>query len=599
MITKISEHPDYLTALQSPTATAIEIQTTLNSLDTLGYFNRELAVGISSNITIDRIALYIKKYSAIYRIKSHIEIGNYDSLLDDIQRFKSINVEYFLYLPFFDNLLPSFEAQIYSGLSDDIIDTKLEEYRNLLTLAFKEASAFKQIFVVTFHRHSALSYYGDPDVIDQVIEKFNNTLISIAKKYQNSIIINSDNIIATLGINNIFDYRFYFQSKAPYASLFFDKISSIILSSTKAFSSYFIKAIIVDCDNTLWGGIIGEDLINGVQLSKFDFPGNIYWRIQHLLLGLERRGILLCLCSKNNLSDVDAMIDGHPDMIIKHKNIAIKKINWNDKVHNIREISQELNIGLDSLIFLDDSDFECQAVKTQLPMVKTFQVPKKLSSYENLLNKIIQSVDKNQKSNEAVAQTEKYRMIAAAKSTEASYDTQEEYLASLDLKVEISRNNITSIPRISELSLKSNQFNLTTIRYSEGEIFNLMHDSEASVYSLVVTDKFGSAGLTGVVIVKFVANIMEIESFFMSCRVIGRGVEFSFWDTIVADGLTKNCSKLVATYRQSDRNAQVENFYDQLGLFEENNDPHLKSYSADLNSIAFPTKKWIEVKNVR
>jgi FkbH-like protein len=354
----------------------------------------------------------------------------------------------------------------------------------------------------------------------------------------------------------------------------------------------------LDCDNTLWGGVIGEDLLSGIGLDKHDYPGNIFWKIQNEILALEKSGALLCLCSKNNPADVDEVLEKHPSMVIREGHIAVKKVNWGDKASNIRSLSQELNIGLDSMVFLDDSSFECEAVRQQLPMVKTFQVPKNLSDYPGLLSEIKKLFLAGGVTEESKSKTLQYRQRSEAEALKAQFENQDEYLASLGLKVELSLNLRSSVPRISELSMKSNQFNLTTTRYSEAEILSMMDHDNFAVYSLVVSDKFGNAGLTGVVIVKYEGDKAVVDNFYMSCRVIGRGVEMVIWHQIIANGINRGCTQLHAKYLKSAKNSLVNDFYDRLGLPVVDQFDAGREYSVSLTDFSPPPTSWITTEYV-
>jgi FkbH-like protein len=393
-----------------------------------------------------------------------------------------------------------------------------------------------------------------------------------------------------------FDTRFYFRNKAPYTGVFFNELARRIASISRNFGTYFYKVLVLDCDNTLWGGVIGEDLISGIKLGPFDYPGNIYWRMQHEFSALERNGILLCLCSKNNLADVDEVFQSHPEMVLKPSQIIFKKVNWNDKSTNLIELSKELNVGLDSIVFLDDSSFECESVRQQLPMVKTIQVPVNLSQYPQAVHEIKELFMAGGISADSRGKTEQYRQRADALASQVQFESQEAYFFSLKMKVELSCNSISSLERISELTMKSNQFNLTTQRYSETEILHFMQSSDIDIYSFHVSDKFGKSGLTGVIFLRYVDKGVIVENFLMSCRVIGRGVETVLWSKIASNALHRGCDELRAMYVRSAKNSQVVDFYDRLGLvLTHTSADGIKHYRTDLTSFAPPLIPWIEL----
>jgi FkbH-like protein len=306
--------------------------------------------------------------------------------------------------------------------------------------------------------------------------------------------------------------------------------------------------------------------------------------------------VLLCLCSKNNPEDVDEVLDKHPDTVLRREHIAARRVNWNDKVSNLQAIAGELNIGLDSLVFIDDSDFECNAVRSALPAVRVFQVPKTLSDYPRLLGEIRELFLAGGISAESRSKTAQYRQRQEAAESSAQFETNEQYLASLDLQVQLTRDDMASLARISELTLKSNQFNLTTLRQSPAEIRQRIDSDAGTVYSLGVSDRFGNAGLTGVVLATWQGETARIDAFLMSCRVIGRGVEFCFWPELIEDARRRGCRFIEAEYRPTAKNAQVADFYDRLGLPLVAEDNGARCYRAALDGFSPPPIDWIKVK---
>lgn len=556
-----------------------------------------MKIGISSSATVDLLSIYLRKYGLLNGTKIEMVAGNYDDPIGDIALFMQVGVEQIVLLPLFDNLLPSFEAQLES-LDPTIIDAKEIELRKRYRMVFDKARAVPVIYLCTFHRISRPADAANRDVVSIVLTRFNAALLEEAAAFANIRIIDTEDIMRTVGQVAAFDARFYFRNKAPYTGVYMNELARRIAATSRGFGAHFYKVLALDCDNTLWGGVIGEDLLSGIKLNRYDYPGNIFWRMQHEFAALERQGILLALVTKNNPADIDEVLQNHPDMVLKESQIMAKKVNWNDKPSNLRALAKELNVGLDSFIFLDDSSFECEAVRQQLPMVKTVQVPATLSDYPRVVAEIKSLFLAGGISPDSKGKTEQYRQRAGAEELKAQFETQEEYLTSLELKVELTRNARASAGRISELSQKSNQFNLTTRRYSVAEIEQMMEGVGHTVYSLVVSDKFGNAGLTGVVVMRYEGNIATVENFFMSCRVIGRGVETGIWTRIVADALKRGCTELSAEFISSPKNAQVADFYDRLGMTMTKECDGARQYSIATTDFFAPANSWIEMNYV-
>jgi FkbH-like protein len=558
---------------------------------------RKVKIGVSSSATVDLLNIYLRRHGLLNGAKIELVAGNYDDPIGDIDLFEQAGVEQIVMLPFFDNLLPSFESQL-ENIDPSIIDAKENELRQRYRMAFEKARSVATIYLGTFHRMGGITDLSGQDSVSIVLGRFNRALREEAEVHANIRMIDTEDIVRVVGQQAVFDNRFYFRSKAPYTSAYMNELARRIAATARGFGSYFYKVLALDCDNTLWGGVIGEDLINGIKLNRHDYPGNIFWRMQQEFAALERQGILLALVTKNNPADVDEVIQSHPDMVLKESQFVVKKVNWEDKASNLRALAKELNVGLDSIIFLDDSSFECEAVRQQLPLVKTVQVPATLSDYPNVFAEIKLLLLAGGIAPDSKSKTEQYRQRAGAEELKAQCETQEDYLASLELKVELTRNASDSTGRISELSQKSNQFNLTNHRYSVAEIEQMMEGDSHAVYSLVVSDKFGNAGLTGVAVIRYEGSVATVENFFMSCRVIGRGVETCIWTRIVADAAKRGCTKLNAEFILSSKNAQVGCFYDRLGMTMRKEGDGTRQYANSIADFIAPENSWIEITYV-
>ena len=592
----IDNHAD-IAVLNNSDSTLSQIIQAVTNLE-IAEPERRISIGLSSSVTVELLGLYLRKYGLLSGAQIIIQQGNYDDPIGDVDLFKNAGVEHMIMLPFLDTLMPSLEAQL-EYMSSDLLADKEREVRNRYRVAFEKAKEFKSIFFGIFHRFENSIDIAGTDAVAKVISRFNQSLREEASAFPNIRIIDTEDVVRTVGQAAAFDKRFYFRSKAPYTRVYFNELARRVAAATRGFGLHFYKVLVLDCDNTLWGGVVGEDLMAGIKLGPYDYPGNIFWRMQHLFSALERSGILLCLCSKNNPADIDEIFQCHPEMVLKLSQIVVKKVNWNDKPSNLRELAKELNVGLDSIVFLDDSSFECESVRQQLPMVKTIQVPSALSEYPRVVQEIKELFLAGGISAESRGKTEQYRQRADAMAMQAKFESQDAYLASLQMKVELSCNIVASAARISELSMKSNQFNLTSYRFSEAEVIKLMQSPDSAVFSLFVSDKFGKAGLTGVVFMRFLDGVAQIDNFLMSCRVIGRGVETAIWTQIARNAVLRGCTTLVATFIPSAKNAQVIDFYDRLGLATSRiTADGVKHYCISLTSFAPPVTPWIELTYV-
>ncbi|MDB5964004.1 MAG: FkbH protein [Polaromonas sp.] len=584
-----------IAALRDPALSMTQLMQTLEALEAPGDGRRVLKVGISSSVTVELLGTYLRKQAAIHGLRMEPVQGSYDDPVGDIQRFAGEGVEQVVLIPFLDNLMPSFEAQLPT-LPAELAAAKEAEVQSRLSLALKAGQAFAAIYISTFHRMMPAVDPSAQDAVGACLARLNAMLQREATQHTNVRLVDAQQIIAGMGSGAALDARFYYRAKAPYSARYLDAFAATISDASRGFGSYFYKVLALDCDNTLWGGIIGEDGAEGIKLSPFDYPGNIFWRVQHEISWLEQNGVLLCLCTKNNPADVEEVFASHPDMVLKPVQIAARRVNWTDKARNLRELATELDIGLDSIVFLDDSEFECAAVRSQLPQVHTVQVPKNLPDYPAVLQRLGRLFLGGGVSAESRSKTQQYQQRAAAIAQQAEFRSQEDYLRSLNLQAFLTRNAHASVARIAELSQKSNQFNLTTQRYSAADISQRMNGPDADVYSLVVKDRFGDAGLTGVVVIHYEDQLARVDAFFMSCRVIGRGVEFSIWNHITAQAAARGCKELRASYVPSAKNALVQRFFDDLGMqrIATPDSTGVTNYRLALPATALVNRDWIE-----
>jgi FkbH-like protein len=321
------------------------------------------------------------------------------------------------------------------------------------------------------------------------------------------------------------------------------------------------KVVLLDADNTLWAGIVGEDGIDALQVDH-QFPGIVHRKFQQQLLELRSSGLLLALVSKNNEPDVREAFDSL-DMPLKWDSFSAVRANWNPKSENIALIASELNVGLDSMIFIDDNVFEIEQVRAAHPMVECFRFDGRNAKEALSLLYGIAGLGAWAVTDEDAAKSEQYAQEAQRKQIESTATSVEEYIASLGIQIEAGVNRTAQVKRISQLTNKTNQFNLTTRRYSEADILVAMQ--EGKVFDFRVTDKFGDMGIVGVAIIRHGA----IEAFLMSCRALGRHVEQTMLAYCCA---VAGEPALTAHFIPTAKNGMAADFYEQSGLFKRSED---------------------------
>ncbi len=324
------------------------------------------------------------------------------------------------------------------------------------------------------------------------------------------------------------------------------------------------KCLVVDLDNTLWGGIAGEDGLSGIKLDITD-TGRSFYDFQKELLNLYDKGIILAINSKNNVEDAMNIIENHPRMVLKKKHFSAMKINWQDKVKNMIEIAEELNIGTDSIVFFDDNIVEREFVKSMLPEVTVVDVPNDTSKYSDAIRKLVEfehlKLTEEDLTRNAMYENNKKRTAAQTK-----FNNLEDYLKSIQTKVILEFSNDFNMPRIAQLTQKTNQFNMTTKRYTQQDITKFHHSSDYIVMSCQVTDIYGDNGIAGVCIAKREGECAYIDTFLLSCRVMGRNVEYAFLNRMIELLRERGTKTIYAYYRRTEKNKANMEFYSKAGL---------------------------------
>lgn len=304
----------------------------------------------------------------------------------------------------------------------------------------------------------------------------------------------------------------------PYTPTFFTSLATMIARRIFALRSKPYKVIVLDCDQTLWKGICGEDGPDGIEINT---P---YQALQEFMVGQHNVGILLCVCSKNNEEDVVQVFDRHPRMLLRRNHIVAWRINWKSKSENIKSLADELQLGLDSFIFIDDNPIECAQVQAECPEVLTLQLPQEPGDIPKFFDHVW-AFDHLKVTEEDKERIELYKQNIKRSQFQKETLTFHNFLAGLELKVNISEMSDSQIARAAQLTQRTNQFNFTTIRRSEAEIQKLCQSEELERLVVEVSDRFGDYGLVGVIMFRTNGKALEVDTFLLSCRVLGRGVE--------------------------------------------------------------------------
>ena len=551
-------------------------------------------ITVLSNITINQIKEILEYTLREKNINANVKIGDYDNIVQDSLKYKDSNSVFIFWE--MCNLIDGLQYKI-ELFNNDQLNELLEKTKSEINLVFKN---LQNTSLVIFNKFSSLTFSNSnirKNNLDKLADQLNQYLVK--RIPENVRLVDLEKVLANVGVEKSLDLRYYYSSKALYTIEFFKNYAEYIKPFIMSANGKSKKALIFDCDNTLWKGILGEDGFDNIEMSPSTKDGAIFSEVQSIALSLSKQGILIGLCSKNNLKDIDEVIKFHPDMQLRKKYITINKSNWLDKVTNLRQIAKELNIGLDSLVFVDDSSFEVNLIKEQLPEITVLQVPEKLYEYPKLLRENIGLFYNLSVTEEDTKKIEMYKQQVKRENVKNEFMNINDYLASLELKMTIYDDNKSIIPRMSQMSQKTNQFNLTTKRYTEGDIKNFISSNNTKVFAFSVSDKFGDSGVTGLCILNFdkIKKTADIDTFLMSCRIIGRNIEYAFMDYLINFLSHNKIENITAKYIKTQKNEQVNEFYDKcsFSLIKFNN--NTKEYELIVKNYKPKKLKYIEIIN--
>ena len=361
------------------------------------------------------------------------------------------------------------------------------------------------------------------------------------------------------------DERGWFESKQPCSSALLVELAREVAQLIFSLKRAPKKVLVLDLDNTLWGGVVADDGLEGIELGDTSPRGEAFKAFQKYIASLKQRGVLLAVCSKNDLARAQEPFQKHPDMVLKLDDIVSFKANWEPKSENIRQMALELNLGLDSFVFVDDNPAEIEIVRQFVPEVTTILLGPDPSAYVGQLADC-RLFEPRSITSEDAERTSQYRSDAQRKTLEASVTDMAAYLESLQMVAVISEFAPVDVPRLSQLINKSNQFNLTTRRRSEAEVSAVMNDQNFIGYSVRLKDRFGDHGLISVVIGEKVGDAMKVDTWLMSCRVLKRGVEEETLNELVRLAKMKSCTRLEGIYLPTPKNEMVRDFYSRMGF---------------------------------
>ena len=464
---------------------------------------------------------------------------------------------------------------------------KLAEHHSLLTQEQQATMADDRLsFVSTICENPVFSgkriiYFNYPEIEDTVfgsyankvtssltyqVRKINYELMGMSQKYPNLFVCDIAGLQNKLGRDVMFAPNVYVSTEMVLSVDAIPYVASRLMDIVAAVRGHFKKCLILDLDNTLWGGVIGDDGLEGIQLGHGLGIGKAFTEFQMWVKKLRQRGIIICVASKNNEDTAKEPFVKHPDMVLRLDDIAVFQANWETKVDNIRTIQGILNIGFDSMVFLDDNPFERNMVRENIPGITVPELPEDPGEYLEYLYGLnlfetasYSGADKDR--------TKQYQVEAQRVSLQKTFTDEADFLKSLNMVSKVSGFTKFNTPRVAQLSQRSNQFNLRTVRYTEANIEALAADTKVIDLCFTLEDKFGDNGLIAVVIMKEQnAETLFVDTWFMSCRVLKRGMENFTLNIMVEAAKAKGYKRIIGEYLPTSKNKMVEDHYAHLGF---------------------------------
>jgi len=428
------------------------------------------------------------------------------------------------------------------------------------------------------------------------LEKMNCALAEGLRSQERSLVLPLKQVLGGVGHQRAYDPKLQYMASMRISDPGIEELAKYSMRYVKPLKGLTRKCIVLDLDGTLWGGIVGELGVEGIHLGP-TAPGVEYLDFQKALLNLTRRGIILAVCSKNNPEDALAAIRNHKYMVLREEHFGAMRINWRNKAENVKEIAEELNIGLDAVVFMDDNPNEREIIRQIFPEVLTVEMPTDPSRFRLTLE-AMSDFELLAITREDELRSVQYQAMSKRKAVQKTAASLEEYLHSLEIQAEITTATQGSLPRLVQMFNKTNQFNLTTRRYQSAEMERFVQSSEHRVYLLEVRDRFGDHGMVGAAIVKKEKQSWVIDSFLMSCRVIGLTVETAFLHRIYQDAFEAHVEYLVGEFVPTQKNQPAKDFYRQHGFSLNKESDGLQHWGIKVTGDTIKKPEWIKTRGM-
>lgn len=563
---------------------------------------KSLKIALLSSFTLQTIKNFIEVEAFLNEFSADTYFCNFNQWRQDLSIVDSnldkFNPEIIILIVNLEDLSPKLYKQFFLLKKKQIeeeIDISIQEIvKNIKNFRLRSNTPIiVSDFIIPSLSISSVFDWTIDIGLQRTLFKMNERLASEIKNIPNVAILNYNDLASRFGKDRWSDSELFYSVRNPIILTAMPILAKEIFKFINSFLKPHIKCIVTDLDNTLWGGIIGEDGISGIKLGQ-EYPGNEYMAFQEFLLQMRSLGIILAINSHNNLNDAIEVFNKHPNCVLKISDFTSYKINWENKDINLFEIAKEINIGLDSMIFIDDNIAECELIRRSFPKVKVIHLkgspanfPKLILDEGNYFSNKLTDEDKRR------ADIYKFENKVCQEYSSTKYF--EEFIKNLEIEISFEKANSNSILRITQLTQRTNQFNLTTKRYSESEINQICRYKNKNIFCIKLKDKFGYYGIVGVIIINSKNKCCIISDFLMSCRIIGRKIEDIAISFIKNFAYKSGANKLIGIYIPSKKNSLVKDLYKNRNftfLYKKKNKEYwvanlvqIENYPQDINVI--------------
>jgi FkbH-like protein len=530
-------------------------------------------VAILRSFTLEPVVPLLRACAWVNRIDLSAKVGEFNAYAQEILDPAGWLYEYNADAIFLAIQTQDIAPELWDGYAETspeeiraAVDRVLADYRQWIETLRSRTPAY--LFVHTLELPArpsrgildAQAAYSQADAIRDI----NAGLRRIAAEFNGVHVFDYDALVACFGRARYRDEQRWAAVKLPMKADAMLPLAEEWVRYLAPAAGRVCKVVVCDLDNTLWGGVVGEDGVSGIKVDR-EYPGIAYWNVQRALADVKRRGILLAIASKNNREDALEAFKVHGDMLLGAGEFAAERINWTDKPANLREIAAELNVGLDSLAFLDDNPTERERVRRELPEVTVIELPDDPMGFAEAIRRapVLERLSVSAEDAERSRYYAEQRVRAVALGSASNV---EEFYRSLAQEVEIAPLTPATLARAAQLTQKTNQFNLTTRRYTEQRLAELATNPAWAVHTVRVKDRFGDNGIVGVMIAAAQGDSCEIDSFLMSCRVISRTVETAMLAYLAESCRARGLACLRGWFLPTPKNTPAAEFYRKHGF---------------------------------